>query len=167
MRVIDRFRAAPQRLDAARPRPAEGVSKPYTDTESLDAADLIAPMNGFATEAELRSSPRRARLLLAVQLTVLALILTGSSAHAETVQVLALAASVDEVLTNVRNWIMGILAGLATVCLSVGGVRRVLGGGDPGEVEKAKAAFRSAAWGYGGAALAPLVVEILKGIVGA
>lgn len=85
----------------------------------------------------------------------------------EAVEVVALAASVDEVLNNVRNWIMGILALLATVFLTVGGVRYVMAGGDPGEVEKAKSAFRSAGWGYGLAALAPLVVEILKGIVGA
>jgi len=29
--------------------------------------------------------------------------------------VVALVGSVDEVLTNIRNWLMGILAGLATV----------------------------------------------------
>jgi len=39
--------------------------------------------------------------------------------------------------------------------------------GDPGEVEKAKTAFKSAGFGYGLAALAPLGVQILKGIVGA
>jgi hypothetical protein len=71
------------------------------------------------------------------------------------------------VLDNIRNWIMGILAGLATVFLTVGGVRYVMAAGDPGEVEKAKTAFKSAAIGYGLAALAPLVVTVLKGIVGA
>jgi hypothetical protein len=86
---------------------------------------------------------------------------------AEPSQVLAIADSVDTVLNNIRNWIMGILTGLATVFLSVGGVRYVMAGGDPGEVEKAKSAFKSAGYGYGLAALAPLVVEILKGIVGA
>ncbi|ASO21617.1 hypothetical protein FHR81_003261 [Actinoalloteichus hoggarensis] len=78
----------------------------------------------------------------------------------------AQAQSVDAVLTNVRDWLMGILAGLATVFLSVGGVRYVMAAGDPGEVEKAKGSFKSAGWGYGLAALAPLVVEILRGIVG-
>jgi hypothetical protein len=43
----------------------------------------------------------------------------------------------------------------------------VVGGGDPGEIEKAKTAFKSAAIGYGLAALAPLVVTVLQGIVGA
>jgi len=81
--------------------------------------------------------------------------------------VVALAASVDEVMTNLRNWIMGVLAGLATVMWTVAGVRYIAAGGDLGEVEKAKSAFKAGAWGYGLAALAPLAVTILKGIVGA
>lgn len=84
-----------------------------------------------------------------------------------TVRVVALAGSVGAVLDNVRNWIMGILAGLATVFLTIGGVRYVMAAGDPGEVAKAKLAFKSAGIGYGLAALAPLVVTVLKGIVGA
>ncbi|MEU6379242.1 pilin [Streptomyces sp. NPDC046909] len=99
--------------------------------------------------------------------TATALLCTSTAHAAGAEQVLALAKSVDEVLDNIRNWIMGILAGLATVFLSIGGVRYVMAGGDPGEVEKAKTAFKSAGYGYGLAALAPLVVEILKGIVGA
>ncbi|HTZ44874.1 MAG TPA: pilin [Jatrophihabitans sp.] len=82
-------------------------------------------------------------------------------------RVVALAGSVDDVLNNIRNWIMGILAGLATVFLTIGGVRYVMAAGDPGEVAKAKIAFKSAAIGYALAALAPLVVTVLKGIVGA
>ncbi|WP_434453342.1 pilin [Lentzea sp. E54] len=105
------------------------------------------------------------------EVVALALVLTTSApttavAHADTA-VLALAGSVDEVLTNIRNWLMGILAGLATVFLTIGGVRRVFGGGDPGEHEKSKEAFKAAGIGYVLAALAPLVVTVLKGIVGA
>lgn len=99
--------------------------------------------------------------------TLAASLLMAQPAHAADVHTIALAASVGAVLTNVRNWIMGILAGLATVFLSIGGVRYVLAAGDPGEVEKAKTAFKSAALGYGLAALAPLVVTVLRGIVGA
>ncbi len=83
------------------------------------------------------------------------------------VRVVALAGNVDTVLDNIRNWLMGILAGLATVFLTVGGVRYVMAAGDPGEVAKAKTAFKSAGMGYALAALAPLVVTVLKGIVGA
>jgi hypothetical protein len=104
--------------------------------------------------------------VLLAELVVLFLVLTGSVAHADTTM-LALAGSIDEVLNNIRTWLMGILAGLATVFLTIGGVRRVFGGGDPGEQEKAKEAFKAAGIGYGLAALAPLLVTILKGIVGA
>lgn len=102
-----------------------------------------------------------------VALAAIAAVATAAPAAAETTQVLALAQDVDTVLTNIRNWLMGILALLATVFLTVGGVRYVLASGDPGEVEKAKQAFKSAGFGYALAALAPLVVNILKGIVGA
>jgi hypothetical protein len=113
----------------------------------------------------------RRRLLLITEVAVVALVASAAAsmpaAHAETTQVLALAGSIDQVLTNIRNWVMGILAGLATVFLSIGGVRYVMGGGDPGEIEKAKTAFKAAGIGYGLAALAPLVVTVLQGIVGA
>ncbi len=81
--------------------------------------------------------------------------------------IVALAGSIEEVLSNIRNWIMGIIALVATVFLTIGGVRYVLASGDPGEVGKAKEAFKNALFGYALAALAPLVVQILRGIVGA
>ena len=109
----------------------------------------------------------RRRLVVITELAALVLLLSASAAHAETTQVLALAGSVDQVLTNIRNWVMGILAALATVFLSIGGVRYVMGGGDPGEIEKAKTSFKAAGIGYALAALAPLVVTVLQGIVGA
>ena len=90
-----------------------------------------------------------------------------SGSGSGSVMVLALAQSVGQVLDNLRNWLMGILAGLATLFLTLGGVRYVMAGGDPGEVERAKTAFRSAGIGYALAALAPLVVTVLKQIVGA
>ncbi|WP_309114774.1 pilin [Saccharothrix sp.] len=93
------------------------------------------------------------------------MVLSATAAHADTV-VLAVVDSVEQVLTNIRNWLMGILALLATVFLTIGGVRRVFGGGDPGEQEKAKEAFKAAGIGYTLAMLAPVVVSVLKGIVG-
>ncbi|MGW0662183.1 pilin [Streptodolium elevatio] len=73
---------------------------------------------------------------------------------------------IPTVINNTRNWIVGILAGLATLFLTIGGLRYVMAGGDPGEVEKAKAALRAAAIGYALAILAPVLLEILQGIVG-
>jgi hypothetical protein len=106
-------------------------------------------------------------LVVLVAAVTLVVVLAGSSAYADPPPPApSVPSSVDVVLTNIRNWIMGILAGLATVFLTIGGVRYVLAGGDPGEVERAKTAFKSAGWGYGLAALAPLVVSILKQLVG-
>ncbi len=94
------------------------------------------------------------------------MLLTSSAARADTTHYVALAATVDQVLNNIRNWIMGILAGVAVVFITIGGLRYLMASGDPGEIEKAKGAFKAAGIGFGLAALAPLVVEILKGIVG-
>ncbi|QBS41336.1 pilin [Nocardia sp. CS682] len=90
----------------------------------------------------------------------------AASAAAQPVSVLAIASSFDEVLNNLRNWIVGILAALATVALTVGGARYLICSGDPGEVEKAKFALRAAMIGYCLALLAPVIVSVLKSIVG-
>jgi hypothetical protein len=80
--------------------------------------------------------------------------------------VLAQAESIDQVLSNIRGWLMGILAALATVMATVGGIRYVIADGDPGEIQRAKTAFRGAGIGFALAALAPLLVTILQGLVG-
>ena len=79
------------------------------------------------------------------------------------------AAAVNDLPTivgNLRNWLMGILAALATLFLTIGGVRYLMAGGEPGEVERAKTAFRSAGLGYVLAAIAPVVLSILQSIIG-
>jgi hypothetical protein len=114
-----------------------------------------------------RGAGRRGPGLCAVAVMALMVLTVPAAAVADPVHTLAVAGSVGTVLDNIRTWIMGILAGLATVFLTIGGVRYVMAGGDPGEVQKAKIAFKSAGIGYGLAALAPLVVTVLKGIVGA
>jgi hypothetical protein len=75
-------------------------------------------------------------------------------------------ARLNTILGNATTWLVGILAAVATLFLTLGGVRYVMAGGDPGEIEKAKAAFKSAGVGYALAALAPIVVAIIKGILG-
>jgi len=74
--------------------------------------------------------------------------------------------SISQVIGNTTLWITGIAAGLATLFLTLGGVRYLMAGGDPAEVEKAKTSLRSAAIGYGLAILAPVIVTILKSLVG-
>ncbi|MFG2247079.1 pilin [Spirillospora sp. NPDC048823] len=75
-------------------------------------------------------------------------------------------ARLQEVISNLRNVIVGLLVALATLFATIGGVRYLLAGGDPGEAEAGKRTLRNAAIGYGIAALAPILVQILKYIVG-
>lgn len=56
---------------------------------------------------------------------------------------------------------------LATLFLTLGGARYLMASGDPGEVEAAKRALKAAAIGYGIAVLAPVILEVLQGIIGA
>jgi hypothetical protein len=97
----------------------------------------------------------------------------GARNPAATLAVLAAPPSTDPatdrlttVIGNATGWLVGILAAVATLFLTVGGVRYLMAGGDPGEMEKAKTAFKSAGLGYALAALAPVVVAILKSILG-
>lgn len=75
-------------------------------------------------------------------------------------------AYIPTVMSNLQNWILGLLAGLATLFLTFGGVRYLMAGGDPGEIEAAKRALKAAAIGYALAILAPVLVTVLQGIVG-
>jgi succinate dehydrogenase/fumarate reductase cytochrome b subunit len=75
------------------------------------------------------------------------------------------AESITTIVDNLRTWLVGILAAVATLFLTVGGLRYLAANGDPGEVEKAKLALRSAALGYALALLAPLFVTIVAELV--
>ena len=72
----------------------------------------------------------------------------------------------NAVISNITKWLVGLLLSLATLFLTIGGVRLLLSGGDPGEVGKAKDTLKNAAYGYGLAALAPVLAAVLKGLVG-
>ncbi len=74
--------------------------------------------------------------------------------------------SIAQVISNTTAWVVGILAAVATLFLTIGGLRYLMAGGDPAEVEKAKTALKSAAIGYGLAILAPVIVTVLKSLVG-
>jgi hypothetical protein len=99
------------------------------------------------------------RLLIAVMCSAALLVVFATPAFAATT-------TLSGVIDNLRNWIVGILTGVATLFLTIGGLRYLTAGGDPGQVEKAKIALKSAAIGYALAILAPLMVSILASIVG-
>jgi hypothetical protein len=75
--------------------------------------------------------------------------------------------ALEQVIGRLRAVLVGLLVGLATLFLTVGGLRYLFAGGDPSQVEKAKVTLRSAAIGYGLAALAPALMRLLRFIVGA
>ncbi len=79
---------------------------------------------------------------------------------------LAAANDLNQVIDNVRVWITGLLAALATLLLMIGGVRYLLAAGDPGSHERAKGSIRAALIGYALALLAPVLVSIVQRIVG-
>jgi hypothetical protein len=70
------------------------------------------------------------------------------------------------VISNITKWLVGLLVSLATLFLTIGFIRMLLAGGDPGEVAKGKEALRNAAIGFAGAILAPVLVKILQSFVG-
>lgn len=86
---------------------------------------------------------------------------TGPVAWAQTGQ-----QQLDQVIANLRNFLVGLLVGLSTLFLTMGGVRYLAADGDPGEVERAKKSLRNAVLGYALAALAPMAVAILRSLVG-
>ncbi|MFG3702995.1 pilin [Micromonospora sp. NPDC047620] len=131
---------------------------------------MITPPLITAPPSTTSRQPRSSRrLAVTVALTASAVIIvvcaTAAPAGATPV-VLAMAGSLNEVCDRLRNWLVAILATIATTYLTVGGVRYVLSGGDAGEVERAKSAVRSAMIGYALAILAPVVVNVLKSLVG-
>jgi Type IV secretion system pilin len=110
----------------------------------------------------------RARMLTrSAVIALIALVLTVVAHGSADAAVLAAPASLNTVIDNIRNWLVGMLVALATLLLTIGGVRYLLAGGDPGEVQRAKNTLKYAAVGYGVAALSPLLVSILQHIVGA
>ncbi len=70
------------------------------------------------------------------------------------------------VINNMTVWITGIIAAVATLFLTIGGAQYLMAGGDPAQVERAKGSLKSAGIGYALALLAPIILTILKNILG-
>lgn len=71
------------------------------------------------------------------------------------------------ILDSLRNALVAVLVTLSVVALTYAGVRYVIAGGDASGVERAKGAAKSAVVGLALALLAPVVVAIVKQIIGA
>lgn len=116
--------------------------------------------------------PRRRRVRAALRFTASAttaltvLLAIPAAAHADPGTVVLAANDLPTVVANLRNWLMGILAALATLFAVLAGVYWSTAGGDPTQVEKAKSALRNSLIGYGLAVLAPVLLTVVRGIVG-
>ncbi len=97
-------------------------------------------------------------ILVAAGASIVFTILFAQPAYAAT--------DLTAVIDAIRNWVAGLLAGLATLFLMAGGVRYLTAGGNPRSAEEGKAAIKSALIGYGLAALSPLLVDILRRVLG-
>src|SRR5207237_1832344 len=77
----------------------------------------------------------------------------------------AATSEITPVIDSIRNWIAGLLVALATLFLTLAGLRYLTANGNPRSLEQAKDSIRSALIGYALAALAPLLVDILRQIL--
>ena len=129
---------------------------------------VAEPFAGESTVGRRRQAVVRA-LCATAALTVAsaAVIVVPSAAYADPGTPVILAANdLPTVITNLQTWVMGILAAVATLFLVLAGVYWATAGGDPAQVDKAKGALKNALVGYGLAVLAPILLEVVKGIVG-
>lgn len=99
------------------------------------------------------------RLALAVAIALVAALLVPQVADAA-------ATSLNQVVENLRNWISGLMVAVGVCLLTVAGFRYVISSGDPGQIERAKSAFKAALYGFALAALAPAIIAVLQHIVG-
>ncbi|MEO3891312.1 hypothetical protein [Nonomuraea sp. B5E05] len=142
------------------------------DRDTIPGSARISPNHpSVAGRARRRHTrqPRRGKPCLrslALSVVAAAAIAVLLVAVVATAALAAAPADLNTVFTNLRNWLIGLLATLATLMLTVGGLRYLIAGGDPGEIQKAKAALKAAAFGYALAVLAPLFMSVLKRIVG-
>ena len=148
--------------------PATGHAAARQAAARQAAGDPTARRADETTHAAVHSGGRRPGRQMARRLVVAGLLAGGLAV------VLASPAyaagggtqTLSGLISNLTTWIVGILAGVATLFLTIGGLRYLTAGGDPGQVEKAKTALKSAAVGYALAVLAPLIVSILASLVG-
>lgn len=102
---------------------------------------------------------------ITVPVAFLVAVAGSAPAYAAEPQILA-AYTLPVIIGNITTWIVGLLVGVATLFLTIGGLRRLAAGGDPTEIEKANSAFKNALIGYALAVLAPILLAIVQGWIG-
>jgi hypothetical protein len=109
---------------------------------------------------------RRCGRVAAHVATVALMLSVPAAAHADTGGPVLAVNSLPTVIGNLQAWVMGILAAVATLFLVLAGVYWATAGGEPAQVDKAKGALKNALVGYGLAVLAPVLLQVVQGIVG-
>ena len=74
-------------------------------------------------------------------------------------------ADIREVIERLRNVIVALASAVGTLLLTIAGLRWMLAGGDPSQIDAAKRALTGAALGYGIAILATVIMAILDYVV--
>jgi hypothetical protein len=74
--------------------------------------------------------------------------------------------SIGQFLTNLRNVLLGLLGSVTLCFFTIGAIRMIASGGEPGEVEQAKSALKSAAKGFVLTLLSPGLVALLQQMLG-
>lgn len=105
--------------------------------------------------------------ILTITVAVLATVTSSVPAYAAEPRILAAPYPLPVIIGNITAWIVGLLVGVATLFLTIGGLRRLAAGGDPTEIEKSNSAFKNALLGYALAVLAPILLAIVQGWIGA
>jgi Type IV secretion system pilin len=114
-----------------------------------------------------RPTVRRAGIVAAHLATIILLVSLPTAAFADPGTPIYLAAnSLPVVIANTQKTIMILLGSIATLFLVLAGVYYATAGGDPAQVDKAKGALKNALVGYGLAVLAPVLLQVVIGIVG-
>ncbi|MGH3739604.1 MAG: pilin [Micromonosporaceae bacterium] len=115
---------------------------------------------------ELSSRIRRAAACAAPILAACVILAAPGLALADPGGPAVAAKSLPAVIASLQTWIMGILGAVATLFLVLAGAYYTTAGGDPAQVDKAKGALKNALLGYGLAILAPVLLGVVKDIVG-
>ena len=151
------------------------VHNPHTTNHPAESAGPAADLGSCTAAASTQGlARRRGRRVAARTLTVsavaavlLAVPLAASADPADPgAPVVVAANALPVVIANLQAWVMGILAAIATLYGVLGGVYRATAGGDPTRVEQANGYLKNALTGYALAVLAPVLFDIVKGIVG-
>ncbi|MEU2610699.1 pilin [Micromonospora sp. NPDC007271] len=123
----------------------------------------------FRIPARLRALTRSRTICRVATVTAAVILLLSAPAGAHAApsgQVVLAANSLPVVIGNLQTWLMGFLAAVATLFLILAGVYWATAGGDPAQVDRAKGALKNALIGYALAVLAPVLLQVVQGIVG-